>query len=350
MNLNPWTLIMKTSSFLVLRIVLFALFLYPLMRSVSWGVELGRKWTNLSLLLTDLCWAYIGFSFCFIIIYGLRKVVFHFINYAHIAVMCEIIDGGEISNQIGFGFRRSMSRFGGVTVMLFADGLLVKAVKEVSSWLQDSSDFLPNFMRKGVLQRLVKSTLETIIYSVTEMIMVYLYRHPEINFWEGSVKGATAYAKAWKTVIKTSFMTTLKLKILGFILRMLTLATCIYITWDQGLISVIIAYVSARVIFIMCGICFVEPYRMASMLMTVPSNIIDEDTDDPELAEQLSGISSNFREMIFRGARSGGELTSALSDKIKDFVSPEELLSSVKLPAWVIGGRKSTGGGSPPEM
>lgn len=333
MNLKPITLISKTSSFILLRIILCSIIIYPLFKSVDWGISFGYKYAHSRILLTDILWAYLGFSACYILVELIRKPLIHWLTYAHVAAMTDIIDGNELASPLKSGFTATFTRMGATAGVFVVDGLLVKAVKQVSAWIMENSGSLPKFLRQGVFHRVVKQSLEVIVYSVTECVMSYLYRNPEVNIWEGAVKGATLYVKSWKSVLKSAFIFTIQVKLFMMVLRFLTLVLCAYITWDKGLIAIISAYIAARVLFMLIEVTIVQPYQLASMLLSLDRETEGEEPDSA-VSENLAGISDSFREMVQHGSRAGGEYTEEVAKKITSVLPVESLTSSINLPGW----------------
>lgn len=330
---NPVQLLFKTYMFMLLRFILCVILLYPAYRSLDWGINLGHRISRTNLFIADLLYAYIGFVICFFYIEIVRKYMFHLIRYSHVASMTALLTGERNSAGVSFGLSRMFSRFGAVNAIYITDKIMHKAVSEISGWLIDKAEIVPDRFKKGFIFRWVSQSVSVVVYHVLEAIASYLYSNPDKKMWEGAIKGTTLYVQSWKEVFKSSFVSSLVVKVLGKVVYTIVFFVLLYYFWDSGILTMLSVYITFRITCVLVRLSVVEPYESASMLVAFHRGIDSLDVDE-EITEDLSDISSGFQDLILRGSSAGDSYSRSIVDRITSRIPLEHLSGANGLPEW----------------
>jgi hypothetical protein len=318
MNHNPIGLLIKTYPFLLLRFLCGAAALVPGYFAIKWGIDAGRELTGVNLLLTDFLFAYIGIAAFIMYIEFVRKAMLHMISYAHVGSMTGYIAGRKGREYgVGFGFKLMLSRFGSVSAMFVANKIMRKVVGDVSSWIADNDKFIPAYLKKGFIGRMVKGTVEVIVFRVMEVIVSYLYINKDTGLWQGVLQGASLYIQSWKLVFKNSFLATLWVKLFSVVLNFIALLTFVWVMWGSSLLDIAVMFIFYKIVAALARMSLLEPYQTAYMLIAFHKSMKAIEVDE-EIADRVDSVYDQFKDVLFKRNAEGGELAEQLISVFKD--------------------------------
>jgi hypothetical protein len=338
-------LMIRTYPFIFLRLLVNVLIVWPAYEAVLWGIDTGRKLTNVDLLVADLLFGWIGLAAFIIYIEFARKFTIHLIRYAQIACVTELITNNEIKgSSLVFGFRTMLSRFGTVAIMYLANNLMTKAVSQVSGWIVENGKFIPAIFKKGLLANLVSSTIKTVVFNVDEIVVSYLYKNKEMPLWEGTTNGISLYVQSWQSVLKSAFLSVLWLKVFGIVLALSIWSYGIWYLWGGGIKSMLVFFFVYKIVSVLIKSTLVEPYQSISMLVGFYE--AKADSKEPmDLSEKLSEVSSEFKQMLLKGRTQSADLSEKLASLVTGEMSnsTEEVSMLGKLDKLIGAGKGSSG-------
>jgi hypothetical protein len=312
--MSNFKVFMKTIEFSILQILLIPLAAYPIYKSISLSLHIGRTYLHSILTLTDALWIFFGAVFAYGLVLWPYRIIAHMISSAHAASVLLIKEDLD-SPHFKRGLLMMFKRIGAVFLLVGADILLKKSIREISHWLAENSGSVPKFLKKGIFHRFLKSSVETLVYSSTECILGYLYFNPDVGVIQGSISGAGVYFKSWKSTIKQALLSTLKVRVFSFLLRaVLVLVGAYLVSWN--LKGVIILLISVKVLEIFVNCCLVRPYVMTSMLLAIDYS---EEVEDGVIGE-IETISESFKKLLV-SSEGRQETMSVFVEGIKSLVS-----------------------------
>lgn len=316
MNNTPLGLLLKTYEFVFFRFILCLGVFYPGYKAIMWGINKGREWFGINLFVADLLYGYCGLAAFILFISLFRSIVLHYLQYAQVASMTALLEGEEIQESlVKHGFKTMMSRIGSVSLLYVSDNLLKKVVKEVSSWLLQEGNIVPAFLKKGLFSRIVSDSFKTIVYCASEVMASYLYVNKDVGTIEGAMKATSLYVQSWKTVLKSAFMNTIYIKILGKLISWTVIGLFVWLMWGQGFKVILATYIAVKVLGYLLKVSLVEPYQVASMLVGYYQGAKSKEPSE-EIMAVVAENSDSFKDLIFRGKEEGNELATKLSGTI----------------------------------
>ena len=325
MLINPIKILYKTYGFLILRFLVSLGVIFPGYFIAIWAIKLGRKWSGLDLLVTDLLFAYCGIAGMAIYFSAGKKLSLHFINYAHIAGMTGVINGTlKEKSSVRYGISLVFSRIGPVSFMFVADKFLRKVLNRISKWILENSKIIPDSFKKGFISRFVGDSIKSLIFSVLPVTTSYLYMHKDEKFWDGTLKAISLYLQSWKQTMKAAFLNTLWIKVFGKVVNIVIFVVFMVQLWGEGIQQIITYYIFYKFILFVLKETFMEPYQMASMLVGFHEGCKDKEPK-PEALNSIEDLSSKIKDTVFNKKESSDELINNVVEAITSAL-PEDLL------------------------
>jgi hypothetical protein len=183
---------------------------------------------------------------------------------------------------------------------------------------------LPKIFKKGLLASLASSALNTIIFSVLEVIVSYLYRNKETGLWDGALKGTSLYVQSWKHVLKYAFINAITLKVFSWILSIVIVGVSAWYLWGQSITVILTVFLNYKIITSLTRLALVEPYQTASMLTAFWESVKDKNPDEC-VAAKLSDVCDKFKELVFKGKEEGSELSDRVAIILGDSLVAENV-------------------------
>lgn len=307
---STWDLFKRTTPFIWARLLAYLLFAVGSV--VLLAIVVGLAW-----LLIRLFEGSGGIVFFFILVFIggifslyrlLERYVLYLLKAAHIAVLIELIDHGEVPDgkgQIAYGKERVTSMFGTTSAFFAIDQLVMASVKQIHRWLMRIGDFLNVIPGAkyviSIVSMILGIALNYIDEAVLSRVMKYKKEDENVDVWKTSADGIVLYAQSWKSMIATSAgvaIFTILLTVVSFLIVLFPLLA--FVQWiAPGSALSFLAYVSAATISLAVKKAFVDPVATISMIRTYHTKTAGV-TPRIDLKEQMVSVSRKFRELVSR--------------------------------------------------
>ena len=293
-------LLARTMPFLLLRCaVYFGITLaYILMTGVGAGVGygIGGFWDESTQAAAALWGGIAGFGLLGGVLFFAREYLLYNVKAGHIAVLVQLLDGGEIPqgrSQISYASQVVKSRFA-QTNTLFAMDMLIKGVINASTGLiQGVGGFIPGLQQ---VMGIVKAFLRIAVGLVDEVILAYIIRTDSDNPWLASRSALVLYGQNGSVMLKNAAWLTVFTYGLSFVVFLVMLAPAaalVYLVpgaWSAG--GMLFALLFAWAV----KVAVIEPFAIACLLQAYFHAIKDQ-TPNPEWEARLDKVSSKFGEL-----------------------------------------------------
>jgi len=289
--------LVRTLPFIILRIAVYAGIALAYVLSVGVGAGIGAA---IALLAggpgAGALWGgLIGFGIVSIVLLWARRYLLYLVKAAHIAVLVEVLDGGELPagrGQVEHGRRVVTERFIETSV-LFGIDLLIKGVLRI---LNRTLFTLSGFVPLPGLRNLVALIARVVNMSLTytdEIILAHNIRVRSDNPWESSREALVLYAQNYGAMLRNSVF-------LLVVIWALTIAVFVVFLAPAGAIAALFpnavggtAVLTALVAAWAVKAALLEPFAVAA-LMQVFFKVTADQAPDPEWDRRLAGMSKKF--------------------------------------------------------
>lgn len=293
-------LLARTMPFLLLRCaVYFGITLaYILMTGVGAGVGygIGGFWDESTQAAAALWGGVAGFGLLGGVLFFAREYLLYTVKAGHIAVLVQLLDGGEIPqgrSQISYASQVVKSRFA-QTNTLFAMDLLIKGVvNAITGLVQGIGSFIPGMQQ---MMGVVRAFLRISVGLIDEVILAYIIRTDSDNPWLASRSALVLYGQNGSVMLKNAAWLTVFTYGLSFVVFLIMLAPAaalVYLVpgaWSAG--GMLFALLFAWAV----KVAVIEPFAIACLLQAYFHAIKDQ-TPNPEWEARLDKVSNKFGEL-----------------------------------------------------
>jgi hypothetical protein len=239
-----------------------------------------------------------GFGLTASVLYFLREYVLYVVKAGHIAVLVELLDGGELpsgKSQVAHATAVVRQRFGEASVLFAIDQLVKGVLRVVTGFVQGIAALLPiPGLRQltGILRVLFNISVGTI----DEVILAYAIRTGSTNPWQSARTALVLYGQNYKLMLKNAAWLTIIVYGLSFLIFLLMLAPAAALVWlipgawsAGGLVFALIFAWAVKA-------ALIEPFAMACM-MGVYFSAIEGQQPRPEWDAKLASVSKQFNKI-----------------------------------------------------
>ena len=304
-------LMLRTLPFLIFRVVVYAgiaiafVLITGMGAGVGWGVgslggEEGRA--------TGAMWgALAGMGLVGGALFFAREYILYLVKAAHIAVLVELIDGGQVPDgkgQISHGAAVVKTRFVQSSVLFGIDQLIKGVIAAVTGLMSGVASFIPI----PGLQNLVgifRAFLKVAVGFVDEIILAYAIRTKSDNPWASAQDALVYYGQNYRTMLKNAAWLAVIVYVLSFLVFLVMLAPAALVVylipgaWSAG------GFVFALIFAWAIKAALIEPLAVTCM-MQVFFKTIEGQAKDPAWEERLGGLSKKFGKIREKAARWAG--------------------------------------------
>lgn len=244
---------------------------------------------------------FIGFGIAGAVMYFLREYLLYMVKAGHIAVLTQIMDGGEIPGgrgQIDYAQGVVKERFAESNVLFAVDQLIKGVLKAFNRAFFTLAAILPIPGIEG-LAKFVNTVVRLSLTYLDEVILAHNIRTESDNPWASSRSALVLYAQNYKTFLKNAVF-------LALIVWGLTLAVFVLILAPvAGLVTLfpgvggVLSFVIALVFAWGVKQAVIEPFGMTA-LMQVFFKVTEGQQPDPEWERKLDSVSDKFGELKAR--------------------------------------------------
>jgi hypothetical protein len=296
------SLMARTAPFLVFRIVVYfgvtvALILATGMGAgVGWSVGmLGDEGFRAN---TTFYGGLFGFGGVAGVVYFLRDYLLYLVKAGHIAVMVELMQGGQVPGgrgQIEHAAAVVKERFGQASALFALDQIIKGVVGAITGLVQGLLSLLP-IPGLDRIMGAVRAYLRLAVGLVDEVILAHAIRTRADNPWKSAQEALVLYAQNARPMLVNAAWLTLIVWLLAFVVFLLMLAPAAAVVWlvpggwSAG------GFVFAVVFAWAVKVALIEPFALACLLQ-VFFKVTEGQTPNPEWQEKLARVSDKFRSM-----------------------------------------------------
>lgn len=293
-------LLRRTTPFLIFRFLIY--FGITLAYVLATGIGAGVGYTAGTVFgdpATGSAWGgFIGFGLAGVVMYFLREYLLYMVKAGHIAVLVEIMNGGEIPGgrgQIDYAQDVVKKRFVESNVLFGVDQLIKGIIKAFNRAFFTLAAILPIPGLEGVA-KFVNTIVRLSLTYLDEVILAYNIRTNSDNPWASSRSALILYAQNYTSFLKNAVLLTLIIWGLTLVVFLLILAPVAGLValfpGTAGALTFIIALVFAW------GVkqAVIEPFAMTA-LMQVFFKVTEGQEPDPEWERKLDSVSDKFGEL-----------------------------------------------------
>lgn len=293
-------LLRRTAPFLVFRfLIYFGITLgYVLATGIGAGVGYGAGAIFGDTGVGSVWGGFIGFGIAGAVMYFLREYLLYMVKAGHIAVLVEIMDGGEVPGgrgQIDHAQAVVKERFVESNILFAVDQLIKGVIKVFNKAFFTLAMILPIPGIEGVV-KFFNTIIRLSLTYLDEVILAHNIRIKSDNPWASSRSALILYAQNYKAFLKNAVFLALiiwGLTLLVFLLILAPVAGLVALfPGSAGALTFIIALVFAW------GVkqAVIEPFAMTA-LMQVFFKVTEGQQPDPEWERKLESVSKKFGTM-----------------------------------------------------
>ena len=248
----------------------------------------------------------IGFGGTAGVVFFLRDYVLYIVKAGHIAVMVELMQGGQIPEgrgQIDYASGVVKARFGEASALFALDRLIKGVVAAVTGLAQGILMILPVPGLDKIIG-LVRAYLRVAVGLVDEVILGHAIRTKATNPWDSAREALVLYAQNARPMLVNAAWVTLIVYALSFVVFVLMLAPAaavVYLlpgAWSAG--GIVFALIFAWAV----KAALIEPFAIACMLQ-VFFKVTEGQTPNPEWEAKLEAASTKFKALAGRAMEWG---------------------------------------------
>ncbi len=295
-------LMRRTAPFVIFRMVVYfgiaVAFVVVTGTSAGVGYGIGGFGDDDFQASTTLWGGFIGFGATAGVIFFLRDYLLYLVKAGHIAVMVELLRGGEIPGgrgQIDWATEAVRTRFGQASALFALDRLIKGVLGAVTGLIQGIASFLPI---PGVQQIMgvVRAYLRLAVGLLDEVMLAHTIDTKSDNPYAASRDALVLYAQNAKPMMVNAAWLTLivwGLSLLVFFVMLAPAAAVVYFipgAWSAG--GVVFALIFAWAV----KAALIEPFAIACMLQAY-FRITAGQQPNPEWEAKLDRASAKFKTM-----------------------------------------------------
>lgn len=304
-------LMRRTAPFILFRVIVYFAITTALIVATGTGGGLGwgiGAFGDDEFRASSTAWgALFGFAATAGVVFFLRDYILYIVKAGHIAVMVELLQGGQIPQgrgQIDHARAVVTERFGQASALFALDQLIKGVVGAVTGLMQGLLSILPIPGLQN-LMGLLRAYLRLAVGLVDEVILAHAIRTRATNPWSNAQEALVLYAQNARPMLVNAAWLTLIVYGLSFVVFLVMLAPAaavVYLlpgAWSAG--GVVFALVFAWAV----KAALIEPFAIACLLQ-VFFKLTEGQTPDPEWQAKLSGVSDKFKKLGERAASWAG--------------------------------------------
>lgn len=300
-------LMRRTAPFVIFRVVVYfgisAAFILATGTGagIGWGVgAFGQDEFQAS---STFYGALFGFAGAAGVLFFLRDYLLYVVKAGHIAVMVEIMQGGQVPEgrgQIEHAKAVVTERFGEASALFVLDKLIKGVVGVVTGLLQGILNFLP-IPGLDQMMGVVRAYLKVSVGLVDEVILAHAIKTKSSNPWASAQDALVLYAQNAKPMLVNAAWLTLFSYGLAFVVFLLMLAPAaavVYLmpgAWSAG------GFVFAILFAWAVKAALIEPFAIACLLQ-VFFKVTEGQAPSPEWRAKLEAATNKFKQLGERAA------------------------------------------------
>jgi hypothetical protein len=296
------SLMVRTAPFIIFRIIVYfgitvAIILVTGV-GAGFGYGIGAFGTDEFQLSSSFWGGAIGFGLTVGVIFFCRDYLLYLVKAGHIAVMVELMQGGQVPGgrgQLDYAWEVVRNRFGEASALFALDRLVHGVITAITGIIEGLMTILPIPGVEKVMG-LLRAYLRVAVGLIDEMVIAHGLRTKAENPWKNAQEALVLYAQNARPMLTNAAWLTAISWVLAFIVFLVMLAPAagvVYLMPGNGSSGgFIFAFVFAWAV----KAALIEPFCIAC-LMQVYFKVTDGQTPNPEWEAKLAQISDKFRHM-----------------------------------------------------
>ena len=231
-------------------------------------------------------------------IYLAREYILYQVKAGHIAVLLELMDGGDIpdgKNQVTYGASVVKERFVQSSVLFGIDQLVKGVLKAITGLISGIASFIPIPGIQNVVG-IIKAFLKIAVGFADEIILAYAIKTKSDNPWDAAKTALVYYGQNHKTLLKNAAWLAFLMYVLSFVVFLIMLAPAAAIVWLLPGAWSAGGFIFALVFAWAFKAALIEPLAI-TCLMQVYFKAIEGQEPDPEWEGRLDGLSRKFSKL-----------------------------------------------------
>ncbi len=259
-----------------------------------------------------------GFGLTAGVIFFFRDYLLYIVKAGHIAVMVELMTGGEVPDgrgQIDYAKDVVKARFGEASALFALDRVIKGVVGAITGLVQGLMSILPIPGLSNIMG-VVRAYLRVAVGLVDEVILAHAIKTRATNPWASAREALVLYGQnARPMLVNAAWLTAIVygLSFVVFLLMLAPAAAVVYLmpgAWSAG--GLVFAIIFAWAV----KAALIEPFAIACLLQ-VFFKVTEGQTPNPEWEAKLDKLSDKFRGMAAKASAwvtGAGRRGSAASD------------------------------------
>ena len=233
--------------------------------------------------------------------YGLfviaRNYILHLVKSAHIAVVTELIETGEVgttADQVEYGKQKVKDMFKEFSLLFLLDQLVKGVIKAINRTIARITHWLP-ISEDHALVKILQSIVNFSITYVDEAVLCYAFKQKSDNVWKHSAAAIVLYTMNWKSVLLHAIVLTGINVVSWFVLFipcMLFFGIFAKLIPSLGIFFFLLAIVCAYFL----KLTLFNPFAMVSIILSFLRET-EGQTPDAAWEEKITAASDKFREL-----------------------------------------------------
>lgn len=239
-----------------------------------------------------------GFGLTAGVIFFFRDYLLYIVKAGHIAVMVELMTGGEVPGgrgQIDYAREVVAARFGEASALFALDRVIAGVAAAITGIIGGLMSILPI---PGLQQMMgvVRAYLRVAVGLVDEVILAHAIKTKATNPWASAREGLVLYGQNARVMLVNAAWLTAIVYLLSFVVFLLMLAPAAAIVylmpgaWSAG--GLVFAVIFAWAV----KAALIEPFAIACLLQ-VFFKVTEGQVPNPEWEARLDKLSAKFRAM-----------------------------------------------------
>ena len=295
-------LMARTAPFLIFRIVVYFGITAALVAATGTGAGVGwgvGAFGDEEFRAQSIAWGAIGgFGLTAGILFFLRDYLLYVVKAGHIAVMVELMEGGEVPGgrgQIAHARAVVQARFGQASALFALDQLIKGVIGAVTGLVQGLLSILP-IPGLDRIMGVVRAYLRLAVGLVDEVILAHAIRTRAENPWSSAREALVLYGQnARPIMVNAAWLTAIVygLSLVVFLVMLAPAAALVWLlpgAWSAG--GMVFALIFAWAV----KAALIEPFALACLLQ-VYFKVTEGQTPNPEWEARLERASDKFTKL-----------------------------------------------------
>lgn len=292
----------RTAPFIVFRIVVYfgitTAIILATGTGAGFGYGIGAFGTDDFQISSTFWGGAVGFSITCGVIFFFRDYLLYLVKAGHIAVMVEIMQGGQVPGgrgQLDYAWGVVRERFGEASALFALDRIVHGVIGAITGLIEGILSIIP-IPGLDNLVGVLRAYLKVAVGLVDEMIIAHAIRTKAENPWANAREALVLYAQNARPMMVNAAWLTAISYVLAFIVFLVMLAPAAAVVYlmpgNVSAGSFIFAFVFAWAV----KAALIEPFCVAC-LMQVYFKVTAGQTPNPEWEAKLTQASDKFRHM-----------------------------------------------------